>query len=535
MTDGPSSPLARFLCQVADPGWATGLSDGDLLERFRAHHDDLAFAALVRRHGAAVLSVCRGVLHHAQDTEDAFQATFLVLVRRCGSIRKRQSVGSWLYGVAYRVAVRARADRARRRAVEGQVLPRPGADELHEAEDSDLRAVLDEEVRRLPERCRLPFILCYLEGKTNAEAAGLLGCPKGTVLSRLAHARGLLRTRLARRGIGLAAALAAGHGITSAAVPASLVRATARAAGLLARHGPTTADIAAPVRALSEGMVRSMRMTRLKTMAALIVTVGLLGGGLGVLAVRAPGASQGSRQAAAEGPGAAERAAPPPAPEKVRRREAEPNRAGALDRARAAVKTLEEDIQKREEQWADELVKAQLAVLNADEDLQQLERRFALEREREREDIKPVEQELRRIKSRIAPPLSKQEQEGVRALEERHQMLDDRWTERERVRGRVTVQARRELFLAEAHARLLERQQAGQRARAQDILRAADERLRQLEIRHLRPERAGPAETDLERKLDQVLQELNEIRRALRRRPADGDRIDSDRRPPEEP
>jgi RNA polymerase sigma factor (sigma-70 family) len=534
MTDGLSSPLARFLCQFADPGWATGLTDGELLERFRAHHDERAFAALVRRHGAAVFSVCRRVLHHAQDTEDAFQATFLVLVRRCGSIRKRQSVGSWLYGVAYRVAVRARADRARRRAVEGQAPPRPAAGEPHD-DGHDLRAVLDEEVRRLPERCRLPFVLCYLDGKTNAEAARLLGCPKGTVLSRLAHARGLLRTRLARRGIGLAAALATAPGMTSAAVPAPLVRATVRAAGLLARQGSTAADISAPVRALSEGMVRSMGMMRLKTMAALMVTLGLLGGGLGLMAVRAPGASQGPRQAAAEGPGAAERAEPPRVPGKERRREAEPDRAAAVDRARAVIEKLEKDIQKREEQWADELVKAQLAVLDADEDLQQLERRFALEREREREDIKQLEQAIRPIQSRIRPRPSKEEQEGLRALEQQHEMLEERWRQREKMRSAETFKLRRNLFLAEAHARLLERQQAGQRARAQDILHAADERLRQLEIGQPRPERASPREADLERKLDKVLQELNDIRRALRRRPAGGDRIDPDRRPPEEP
>src|SRR5689334_12987754 len=171
MSNRQVGALADFIRRVAEPAWVAALSDGELLERFRAHRDEAAFAALVRRHGPAVLGVCRRILHHSQDAEDAFQATFLLLVHRAASIRKRQAVGSWLHGVARRVAVRARGDRARRRQVEERAPGRAGGDAPDEAARREVRAVLEEEVRRLPERCRLPFVFCYLEGKTNAEAS----------------------------------------------------------------------------------------------------------------------------------------------------------------------------------------------------------------------------------------------------------------------------------------------------------------------------------------------------------------------------
>src|SRR5262249_38706610 len=152
-----------------------------------------------------VLSVCRRILHHEheQDAEDAFQATFLILVRRAGAIRKRESIGSWLYGVAYRVARKAKACAARRtpRQAELQDVPRP--EPPPEWLWRDLRPVLDEEVNHLPERYRAAFVLCYLSGQTNEQAAQHLGCPLGTVLSRLSRAREMLRTRLARRGLAL--------------------------------------------------------------------------------------------------------------------------------------------------------------------------------------------------------------------------------------------------------------------------------------------------------------------------------------------
>jgi RNA polymerase sigma factor (sigma-70 family) len=179
------------------------VTDEVLLERFMSQWDEAAFAVLVRRHGPLVLSVCRRVLHHEQDAEDAFQAVFCVLARKAGSIRKRGAVAGWLHAVAHRIARRLRDQRGRR------PMPAPNLPDIPVVEDSpewiwrELRPVLDEEVNRLPEKYRLAFVLCYLQGRTNEQAAVQLGCPLGTVLSRLARARDRLRGRLKRRALAL--------------------------------------------------------------------------------------------------------------------------------------------------------------------------------------------------------------------------------------------------------------------------------------------------------------------------------------------
>src|SRR5436305_1518526 len=180
---------------LAPPG--DGATDGQLLARFVADRDEEAFAALVRRHGPMVLGVCRRVLAQEQDAEDAFQAAFLVLARKAASVRKRAAVGSWLYGVAYHTARRARDARSRRRAREKQVdaMPQP---EVRHPEPQDWRPVLDRELAGLPEKYRAAVVLCDLEGRTRREAARLLGLPEGTLSSRLATGRRLLAGRLSR-------------------------------------------------------------------------------------------------------------------------------------------------------------------------------------------------------------------------------------------------------------------------------------------------------------------------------------------------
>jgi RNA polymerase sigma factor (sigma-70 family) len=212
-------------------------ADGQLLERFVDQRDEAAFAALVKRFGPLVLGVCRRVLRHEQDAEDAFQATFLVLVRNARSIQQRESVGSWLYGVACRIARRVKGGRARRPVEEltprNVAAPESRPDWLVR----DLRPVLDEEIDRLPPKYRVPFVLCHVEGQTNEQAARQLGCPVGTVLSRLARARGRLRARLGRRGLALPAALLAAtltEALACAAVSSSMVRTIAKAAALQA-------------------------------------------------------------------------------------------------------------------------------------------------------------------------------------------------------------------------------------------------------------------------------------------------------------
>jgi RNA polymerase sigma factor (sigma-70 family) len=234
-----------------------------------------------------VLSVCQRVLHNVHDSEDAFQATFLVLVRKAQAIAKQGSVGSWLHGVAYRIAVRAKRDNARRRCRESQAPRPPAPDLLQEVVWRDLRLMLDEEVLRLPDRCRQPFVLCYLQGKTNEEAARLLGYPKGTVLSRLARARQLLRVRLARRGLTLSAGLVVtllSQGAVSAAVPAALVSATVKFASLVAAGKAAAGTVPAQVLTLAEGVSRTMAITKIKMAAALLLAIGLVTGA--VLAAR---------------------------------------------------------------------------------------------------------------------------------------------------------------------------------------------------------------------------------------------------------
>jgi RNA polymerase sigma-70 factor (ECF subfamily) len=267
---------------------ATHGVDGELLRRFAAQRDEEAFAELVRRHGPMVLGVCRRLLGDTPDVDDAFQATFLVLVRRAREVARPGQLGNWLYGVAYRTALRARAATSRRRAREGRLVDVPAEGRLTECDWADLRPVLDEEVSRLPDRYRAAFVLCHLEGRTNAEAARLLGCPLGTVLSRLAWARGRLRSRLTRRGLALSSGFAAGllsEDTLAAAVPPTLATATVRAALSFAVGQPAGA-VPAGVAALANQVSGAMSMTRLKVMAAALAAAGALvfGATTGVLA-----------------------------------------------------------------------------------------------------------------------------------------------------------------------------------------------------------------------------------------------------------
>jgi RNA polymerase sigma factor (sigma-70 family) len=176
-------------------------TDSQLLKRFARQQDEAAFAALVKRHGPMVLAVCRRILRDAHDADDAFQATFLVLVRKAPVIARPELLGNWLYGVAYRVAVKARIIAARRSERERQVPAMTLSDPLSDVTGRELRAVLDAELSRLPEKYRAPLVLCYLEGKTNEQAARLLGWPIGSISGRLARARELLRERLLSRGL----------------------------------------------------------------------------------------------------------------------------------------------------------------------------------------------------------------------------------------------------------------------------------------------------------------------------------------------
>jgi RNA polymerase sigma factor (sigma-70 family) len=291
MTESNPSPVARFVRRMVHLPGAGELTDAQLLERFVARRDEVAFEVLVGRHGPKVLGVCRRVLRQEQDAEDAFQATFLLLVRKAASIGRGQAVGPWLYRVAYRVALRAKvlADKRAARLThspDGPAVVRPPDESW-----SDLRPVLDEEVNRLPEKYRAPFILCYLDGKTNAEAARELGCPRGTVQSRLAWARERLRARLIRRGLTLSAGLLAvelGANKAAAAVPAALAAATLKGARLVVLGQAVGDVVSGQVALLMKGALQTMRWTQGMIVVACVLVVGALGLG-GVLARQSAG------------------------------------------------------------------------------------------------------------------------------------------------------------------------------------------------------------------------------------------------------
>jgi RNA polymerase sigma factor (sigma-70 family) len=256
-------------------------TDAQLLERFARRRDEPAFVALVVRHGPMVYGVCRRLLRDVQEAEDAFQASFLVLARKAASIRKRSLLGAWLYNVACRIAARLRGQAARRREVE-----RPGLDLDALPADapawSDVGPAVQEEVQRLPGHYRDAVVLCFLQGKSNEEAARLLRRPVGTIKSRLTRARELLRARLARRGLGVASAagLATALAVGTARASDALVDATARAAVQFTAGGPA-APASARALALARRVLRTLLWKKLTTLASAVLVVGaLLTGGL---------------------------------------------------------------------------------------------------------------------------------------------------------------------------------------------------------------------------------------------------------------
>jgi RNA polymerase sigma factor (sigma-70 family) len=261
-------------------------TDSQLLEAFLRSRDPLALEILVRRHAPLVWGVCRRTLAHHHEAEDAFQATFLVLLCKAASIRSPELLPNWLYRVAYKTACKARQRAARRRSREKQVkvLPEPPAEPHNDTVALDLRALIDEELARLPERYRIAILLCDLEGRTRHEAARQLRLPEGTVASRLATGRALLAKRLLRRGLGVSAtglAAAGFHQAASGAVPAALLANTAKAVGLLAAgDAAATGLVSAGVSPLADSVLRAMAAAKQKTAGVVLVlaTLGLAGG-----------------------------------------------------------------------------------------------------------------------------------------------------------------------------------------------------------------------------------------------------------------
>jgi RNA polymerase sigma factor (sigma-70 family) len=257
-----------------------GTADADLLERFLTTRDEAAFEVLVGRHGSMVLGVCVRVLGDTHAADDAFQATFLVLARQAQAIRKRTSLGSWLHGVAYRAALKARAREACRRLHEREAMPPEPTDPARDLLWRDLRPELDAALDRLPEKYRVPLILCYLEGKTQQEAAQLLGWNLGTLATRVMRGRTRLRSLLVRRGVGLSIAgltTALEQGPASAVVPPALVCSTVGHAVYIVA-GPTAAGVIPDsVQRLVKGVLHTMRYAKIRKALMVAIAAVLLG------------------------------------------------------------------------------------------------------------------------------------------------------------------------------------------------------------------------------------------------------------------
>ena len=263
-----------------------GRTDGQLLGSFIDQKDEAAFEALVRRHAPMVFGVCRRVVGNHHDAEDAFQATFLVLARKASSVRPRERVANWLHGVALRTATKARATITKRWHREKQVTEMPEPEAAQKDQWRDLQPLLDQELNGLPENYRLPILLCDLEGKTIKDAAQQLGWPQGSLAGRLARGRKRLAKRLASRGVVLSAgslAAVVSQNVASAGVPTSLLSSTVKAAAMIAAGQATVAGVVpAKVAVLTEGVLKTMLLTKLKIVAVLLV-VAALGGTAGVI------------------------------------------------------------------------------------------------------------------------------------------------------------------------------------------------------------------------------------------------------------
>jgi RNA polymerase sigma factor (sigma-70 family) len=416
MADERLGTLVRHLRRAVAPPGPVGLRDAQLLERFLRDRDEAAFELLLWRHGPMVLCTCRRVLRHAADVDDAFQATFLVLLRKARSVSRGEALGAWLYRVAYRVALRARAA-AQRRAqherpgLDAEEVPAPAAPAW-----DDLRPVLDEEVSRLPARERSAFVLCHLQGKTHAEAGRELGCPAGTVSWRVARARERLRGRLARRGLALSGAALAGvvsANATAAPLPAALVSTALRAAllGGGARAAAAGA-VSAQAAALTEGVLHAMLLTKVKGVAAVVLALAVVGAGGGTL----------SYQAAA-GPakgGPAARLAPRAADDEAARQ------IDLLKRENAELKDQLLRMQKQREQDQVALKRAlEQARVEAEQARAEAQRALAVEALRAR-DAERARQLLKKKEAGLGADQAKSdraaEKDQLRALAERYQI-----------------------------------------------------------------------------------------------------------------
>jgi RNA polymerase sigma factor (sigma-70 family) len=284
--------VIQTLREASRPPEAAGPTDGQLLESYVSSREETAFAALVYRHGPMVWGVCRRVLQSHQDAEDAFQATFLVLVRKAASVLPRELVGNWLYGVAHQTALKARSTSVKRRTREKQVTAMPEPALEQQKLWNDLQPLLDRELSRLPNKYRAVIVLCDLEGKTRKEAAQHFNLPEGTVATRLATARTMLAKRLARSGLvlsGAALGVALSRNQAAAGMPAWVATTTIRAGSLFAAGQAAAPDaISIKAVALAEGVLKNMLLSKLKIATAVLLALAFLGAGAAALTLPGP-------------------------------------------------------------------------------------------------------------------------------------------------------------------------------------------------------------------------------------------------------
>jgi RNA polymerase sigma factor (sigma-70 family) len=261
-----------------------GSTDGQLLDSFIRHKDKAVLAALVRRHGPMVWGVCSRMLRSHHDAEDAFQATFLLLVQKAATLPNREMVGNWLYGVARQTAVRMRALAARRGVRERQVPVMPEPTSAEQSVWNGVQPILDEELARLPQKYRVVIVLCQLEGKTLKDVARQLAIPPGTAASRLATARAMLGKRLSRRGVvvpGVFLGSVVSSSAASAGMPVAVSSSTIKTATLVAAGQRLEGAVSPTVAALVTGVTKAMLASKIKSVLVVALVVGLaLGGGV---------------------------------------------------------------------------------------------------------------------------------------------------------------------------------------------------------------------------------------------------------------
>ncbi len=291
MADTHRNSFLHYIRHLIGSDPTADMTDRQLLERFLAQRDETSVEALVRRYGPLVFGVCRRVIRDDHTAEDAFQATFLVLIRKAPTLLCCERLGGWLYRVAYRLALRVRANEARRRQREVRAARREADTASQAPTPSELVVALEEELQRLPERHRLPLVLCYLEGKTNEQAAQVLGCPQGSMSARLTQARERLRVSLSRRGYtvlatGISSLLVSA--VAEAAVPLPLVSNTVRAALWFSRaEATTTGFVSTQAVTLARQACRAMILNKLKIPALILASV-MLGTGATMVLKAAP-------------------------------------------------------------------------------------------------------------------------------------------------------------------------------------------------------------------------------------------------------